>query len=355
MRKDFPLLITSVLGTGTILCVILCLAFYVIFSSWFRDWDCPDAQPNIPDPKLKLVSEKAARYQHVSWQDNDLIFEYDEKYYAKPGEGRIWRMHPDGTNREQLQLPNHPNCQESSFVAPQRLHDGRLGYGVLCIANGTVQTYMMAYDFKTAKGTPLIHYPSPIDLRNIGRDSWNPTATQGIIGDKIGNSAESQMWWLWQDHWSPVKFDLDLAMDPVWSPNGKMIAFTGIAKEERGFAWDAIKDLYLMDSNGANIRSFASGFNHVLDWTWSPDSRWLALSATFNEQGTETSGIWLIEVSTGKRQLIAKGWYQSLDWSSSGKELVVVGPPPANEQQLCYGTTFNTRLYRLDISNAVDQ
>ncbi len=335
---------------------IFWLAFCLVLCSCSGNWDCPDARPILPDPKLTLVSDKAARYTHVAWVGDDVIFEYAEQYYPRLGEGRLWQMRSDGTEMEQLQLPNYPTCKKSDFVSPQRMQDGRLGYGVLCIDNGKIKTYMMAYDFKTGHGTPLTSYPLPVDVRYVGRDSWNPGATLGIVGSKVGNSVDSQMWWLGQGLWSPVRLDVDVAMNPIWSPNGKMIAFTGIVKQGEESAWQSVQEIFLMDRNGSNVRSLAKGFKYPIDWAWSPDNRWLALSATFNEQSTETDGIWLIEVATGRHQLVAKGYYPSLDWSGSGRKIVLQGPPPINEQNLdVCGIPFNTRLYLLDVTSAVAQ
>jgi hypothetical protein len=70
---------------------------------------------------------------------------------------------------------------------------------------------------------------------------------------------------------------VDRESQPVWSPDGKWIAFTYGTPLEAG-VWLATNNdgLYVVRSDGTDLRKLAAGAS--LGWTWSPDSSMLAYS-----------------------------------------------------------------------------
>jgi Tol biopolymer transport system component len=56
--------------------------------------------------------------------------------------------------------------------------------------------------------------------------------------------------------------------DPAWSPDGKLIAFTGNA---RG---DGVLQLYLMNADGSNLHRISTDYEEYSP-TWQPDMQWL--------------------------------------------------------------------------------
>jgi len=56
--------------------------------------------------------------------------------------------------------------------------------------------------------------------------------------------------------------------DPVWSPDGKMIAFTNNGRS------DGIRQVYLMNSDGTNLHRLSYDFEEYTP-AWYPDMEWL--------------------------------------------------------------------------------
>src|SRR5262249_43390411 len=140
------------------------------------------------------------------------------------------------------------------------------------------------------------------------------------------------------DHWDKLNVGFPQAFSAAWSPDGRQIAFfgapeqglTGVARS------DAVFNLYLMKPDGTNIDPLVQDFYHVASLAWSPDSRWIVFPATFGTLFKE-EGLWLIEVGTGKRRLIAPGQFAAPVWSPDGKKLAVIqyyGEYPNQRQQI---------------------
>ena len=81
--------------------------------------------------------------------------------------------------------------------------------------------------------------------------------------------------------------------DPVWSPDGKRIAF---AADRKG---DGAKfDIYVMDADGGNQLKLTN--NRIIDWSpsWSPDGERIAFVSTRDEN----SEIYVMDTDGGNLQ-----------------------------------------------------
>jgi len=127
---------------------------------------------------------------------------------------------------------------------------------------------------------------------------------------------------------------------PAWSPDGSTIAFT-MQRDSIG--------VYLVDTSGANVRRIKSG--EGIGLTWSPDSKWLAFSASgllykmmatgdsllmfgtgipgirpsWSPDGSKiaysNSGLWLYTIATGGNvRLLQYGNF--ISWRSTNQDLV---------------------------------
>ena len=100
---------------------------------------------------------------------------------------------------------------------------------------------------------------------------------------------------------------------PVWSPNGRRIAFVRYDGGGR-------PDIYLMDADGGNVarRTTGSGFRSA---AWSPDGRQLAVST----EGVYFSDIWVISADDqGSAPVHLAADARSPAWSPDGERIAYV-------------------------------
>ncbi|GAB4296069.1 MAG: S41 family peptidase [Ignavibacteriaceae bacterium] len=78
---------------------------------------------------------------------------------------------------------------------------------------------------------------------------------------------------------------------PVWSPDSKKIAFS-----------DKTHSLYYTDiETGTTVKADESQYEDITDYSWSPDSKWLAYTKSNNN---ELPGIWLYSIKSGEARLL---------------------------------------------------
>ena len=113
----------------------------------------------------------------------------------------------------------------------------------------------------------------------------------------------------------PIGSDLEQALSPAVSPDGRRVAFTGIKAGQL--------DLYVMNVDGSGRRQLTSDLAQDLDPTWSPDGD----SLLFSWAGTAPSSSTMLVVigadGTGRREVLVDGW--GGDWSPDGRQIAFTG------------------------------
>ena len=79
------------------------------------------------------------------------------------------------------------------------------------------------------------------------------------------------------------------ATSPVWSPDGRQIAF-------QNYAADGYYHIWVIDANGANARQLTSGAHDHREPSWSPDGRTIAFSSDRGQ--TLSYDIWTVDAVT---------------------------------------------------------
>ena len=96
--------------------------------------------------------------------------------------------------------------------------------------------------------------------------------------------------------------------DPIWSPDGKRIAFTSMKNEGN-------RDIYVMDADGENQRKLTNNPFKDCEPSWSPDGKNIAFVSDREEDGNME--IYVINVDGGNPRKLtnnpfddtAPAWY----------------------------------------------
>jgi dipeptidyl aminopeptidase/acylaminoacyl peptidase len=168
----------------------------------------------------------------------------------------------------------------------------------------------------------------------------------------------------------------DPSGDPVWSPNGQWLAYSGSAGGKRGLA------IVRADGSGAKLIAEVSGTNAPLPGastspSWSPDAARIAfVSATPGPEEADATGdpvvitrylykpdasegmtrfndnrrlhLFVADVATGRVEQLTDGKYyeHSVDWSPGGQELLFLTNRDADDDEF-----FNYDIYTMRLSD----
>jgi eukaryotic-like serine/threonine-protein kinase len=124
-------------------------------------------------------------------------------------------------------------------------------------------------------------------------------------------------------------------VNPRWSPDGKLIAFTDLSNGDRRQMIEGSLDrIYIISADGGGPELLLAG--NFLDPTWSPDGNSLAYSSQ--------SDVRILELQTQKSTAVpgSQGLW-SPRWSPDGKYLVALSPSPPRSskwEELVSGERF---------------
>jgi Tol biopolymer transport system component len=223
------------------------------------------------------------RLTNHSAPDEDPHFSPDGSKIAftsfRSGNSEIWVMDADGANPRNL-------TNDGGFDAePAWSPDGtRIAFN--SCRGGNCDIYVI-----NADGTGLrrlTFHPT-----NDGQPTWSASGSVAFISDRTGN------------------FEITVvAVDQVGSPEAPVTQLTATAEREDFPAWSPDgqqiafarnNDLYVMNSDGANVRRLTTDGALNERPAWTPDSQRLVFSA---HRGVPQFNLWEIHVGTGEvRQL----------------------------------------------------
>ncbi len=105
------------------------------------------------------------------------------------------------------------------------------------------------------------------------------------------------------------------ARQPMWSPDGKTIAF--FAYRDGGY------DLWAVAPDGSGQRKLTAGAFDDRDPSWSPDGSRIAFASDRGEPGRSSYNIWTLEVATGQLEQVTFNTSENRlpSWSPDGRQI----------------------------------
>ncbi|NTU64716.1 MAG: hypothetical protein HGB05_15270 [Chloroflexi bacterium] len=122
---------------------------------------------------------------------------------------------------------------------------------------------------------------------------------------------------------------------PAWSPLGEAIAFQMIEAVSTGSVNDAPSNLYLMRSDGNDLRQLTQGAQAVWRPRWSPDGKQVVFRRAADQP------IRVIDVATGQETSYATN-------NARGPDEPIFTPDGSGIVFTAYGSAQGKRLYHLD-------
>lgn len=126
-------------------------------------------------------------------------------------------------------------------------------------------------------------------------------------------------------------FDLEYAVDPQISPDGRQVAYL---RQSMDIMTDrSVTNLWMVSSDGEEHRPLLSGTDSYSNARWSPDGDRIAYVATAGNRGAELHVRWMDSGQTALLTNLAES-PQGLSWSPDGKHIAFAMFVPAKSLQL---------------------
>lgn len=271
----------------------------------------------------------ATQYRSVAWLNNGQIALAYKDPNVREGETRIALYQLESQKLEDIILPNHP---DHCFPAPsyigflQRLPNDKLGYTYFCKELvGGQSGVLYAWDEASGESQILQEYSD----FSIGSYTLSPDMSELIQENAVGARLSNELYrFQLGGEGKQIFSNFQRVTQPSWSSDGKTIIFAGTESTPYDSPTTSrdIENLlfspwtiYAMDADGSQIREILTGISYPGTLRWSPNGKWIAFSATYENK----RGIWLLEVDTETVKLVSER-YGPFDWSPNSKQLIVL-------------------------------
>ncbi len=274
-----------------------------------------------PDGREQLTSHDTNPVRFLSAaRDGTLGYGWNGTVWVRPPEGPSRRVpilvatddRKNDIERETLEgeatdMAVSPDGEEVAFVVHGEVFVASVEYGATKRITSTVEqerSVAWAPDGKT------LYYASERHRDGSDLPSWN------IYKASLAREDDEQLHRATLVHEEAVLEDARESFQPVPSPDGKHLAFL----RDR----DEICDLDLGTGEIRTLVPSRENYSYAdgdIDYSWSPDSRWLAVIYLPNHRWIEQVGV--VEVATGTvRDVTFSGYYEAEPrWSPDGRAL----------------------------------
>ena len=111
-------------------------------------------------------------------------------------------------------------------------------------------------------------------------------------------------------------------MGPVWSPNGKMIAYLRL--KGKRFGTDEMEgDLFVVPATGGDAKQITNTPGMEINFSWTPDGRQLTFQLVI-QGAVNQEEVWVASIDGGEAKKLQRGYIPS-SWSWDGKSYLAFG------------------------------
>ena len=116
-----------------------------------------------------------------------------------------------------------------------------------------------------------------------------------------------------------------------WSPDGKRIVFSSAREGHVEDKFGITDEIYVMDADGGNQQRLTDNRNNDWDPVWSPDGKQIAFAADRKGDGAKFD-IYVMDADGGNQQKLTnnRGWDNSPSWSPHGRRIAFTSEREGN-------------------------
>ena len=120
---------------------------------------------------------------------------------------------------------------------------------------------------------------------------------------------------------------------PAWSPDGEQIVFSSAREGHVVHNLDITYEIYVMDADGGNQQRLTENRNNDWDPVWSPDGKRIAFAADRKGDGSNFD-IYVMDADGRNQQKLTKNrvWDSSPSWSPDGERIAFVSTRDENSE-----------------------